>query len=158
MTNLARTAIGKERNQMLWQVTTMKPPPIAEHALETIDAKVVRAPVEEEKTTTDWHPPLHDGVVEDILTSTIDRGKATESVVATILPAQEGAAMPERAVLPTERRKTGASQGNVGVVLLQKTPGPSNTTTMDNVQKLRILMQQIKNLIRLPMLRPIQRI
>jgi hypothetical protein len=117
------TAIGKEKIQMLWQVTMMKPPPVAEHDLETIDAKVVRAPVEEEKTTTDRHHQFHDGVVvKDILISTIDRRKATESAVATILPAQEGTvmamAMPERAVLPTEKRKTGASRGNVAVALL----------------------------------------
>jgi hypothetical protein len=157
MTNWARTTIGKEKNQMLWQVTTMKPPPVAEHVLETIDAKVVRAPVEEEKTTTGWHHQLHDGVVEDILTSTIDRRKATESVEATILQAQEGTAMPERAVLPTGKRKAGAIQGNVGVALLQKTPEPSNRTK-DKVQKLLNLTEQITNMARLPMLRPIQRI
>jgi hypothetical protein len=117
-TNWVRTVIGKEKNQMLWQVTTMKPPPVAEHGLETIDAKAVRALVEEEKTTTDRHHQLHDGVVKDILTSTIDRGKATESVVSTILPAQEGAAMTRRPCLPTGKRKTGASQGNLGVALL----------------------------------------
>jgi hypothetical protein len=158
MTNYwARTAIGKEKIPMLWQVTTMKPPPVAETGLETIDAKVVRVPMEEEKTTTDRHRQLHDGVVGDILISTIDRRKATENVVATILPAPEGTAMPERAVLLTAKRKPGASQGNVGVELLQKTLERSNTTK-DKVLRPLNLTQQKTNIPRLPMLRPIQRI